>query len=119
MPCYNIIVLKPLNQAIASHIIDGDNWDAITGLFHYLKCYSTDHNEEAFTAQEVQHIVSSTTEFLDNKCYMKEGKTYETSGDNQIYSVKAFRALLPFLKHSNGFTTKYISVNEEIVDCYD
>ena len=119
MPCYNIIVLKPVNNDIASHIIDGDNWDAITGLFHYLKCYSADHNEEEFSVQEVDIIVSTTTEFLDNECYMKDGKTYETDGDNQIYSVKAFRALLPFLKHSNGFTAKYISVNEQIVDNFD
>ena len=119
MPCYNIIVLQPSNNNIASHIIDGDNWDAITGLFHYLKCYSLNHNEEDFTAQEVDIIVSTTTEFLDNECYMKEGKTYETGTDNQIYSVKALRAMFPFFNECNGFTAKYISVNEQIVDCYD
>ena len=117
--CYYIAVLKPVNNNIAGHIIDGDNWEAITGLFHDLKCYSSDHEETNFAKQEAQYIASTVEFFLTTLCYIKDNKTYTYYGDNQIYSAKQGRALLPFLKQCNGFVVHYIDVESEITDDYD
>ena len=119
MPCYSIIVLKPVNNDIASHIIDGDNWEAITALWSDISCIDSSHNEVNFTKQEAQKITSLMECFLLDMCYIKDGKTYMNDGDNQIYSAKAARAMLPFLKQCNGFTANWIDVNERIVDNYD
>ena len=118
MGCYYIVVLKPLNKTVASHIIDGDNWDAITALCETINCLDSDHDEINFTKKDANDMFDYLEAFL-SMCYTKDGKTYMNDGDVYIYGAKSARAMFPFLKQCNGFTVKYISVNEEIVDNFD
>lgn len=116
---YYIAILKPVNKNIAPHIIDGDNWEAITGLCCDISCIDNDHDCEQFTKDEVQKIASTLQEFLSSMCYIRNGKTYMNDGDNQIYGAKCARSMLTFLKECGGCNIKYISVNKQIVDDYD
>ena len=119
MSCYHVTVLKPVNNNIASHIIDGDNWEGITALFHDLKCYPKDYNKVEFTAQEVTKITSIIECFLNDECYIKDSKTYHNEYHNQIYNAKTIRAMLPFLKQCDGFSANWIETHGKLSDDFD
>ena len=111
MPYDCVILLEPVNKNIATHIIDGDNWEAVSALWFDINCLSTEHEYDQFTFQEAQSIASATDLFFNDMCYMKDGKTYMNDGDNQIYSAKAARAMLSFLQRCNGFTVNCVSIS--------
>ena len=115
---YYLTILKPVNNKIASHIVDGDNWEAISGLWYDI---NPRYDEDIiFTQADVLEITSAMERLLCEMCYITDnGETYTVDGNQKIYSAKQARAMIPFLKECNGFTIKQINVNQEIVDDYD
>ena len=86
---YYLTILKPLNNKIATHIVDGDNWEAITGLWFDLDLR---YDEDIMFIQE---------DVLEITSIKDDGKIYTIDGE------------------CNGFTIKQIHVNQKIVDEYD
>ena len=111
MPYDCIILLEPANKSIVTHIIDGDNWQAVSALWVDLKCISNEHECDQFTSEEAQTISSTVDLFLTDMCYTKNGKTYRCNSDNKIYSAKAARAIIPFLKQCKGFTVGCVEIS--------
>ena len=106
-----IVVLERVNKNIATHIIDGDNWEAVSGLRVDLKCISNEHECYQFTSEEAQTISSIVDIFLTDMCCTKNDKTYRCNSDNKIYNVKAARAIISFLQKCKGFTVDCVEIS--------